>query len=41
LCEDRVLERPDSGEKGSKGKNELDCIRGKRSLLIRRPRMRE
>ena len=28
-CEDRVLDRPASGNKGSKGRNELDCIRGK------------
>ena len=26
--EDRVLDGPASGEKGSKGRNELDCIRG-------------
>jgi len=29
LCEDRVLDGPASGGKGSKGRNELDCIRGK------------
>ena len=27
--EDRVLDGPASGGKGSKGRNELDCIRGK------------
>ena len=26
-CEDRVLDGPASGGKGSKGRNELDCIR--------------
>ena len=30
ICEDRVLEGPASGGKGSKGRNWLDCIRGKR-----------
>ena len=30
VCEDRVLVGPASEEKGSKGRNELDCIRGKR-----------
>ena len=29
ICEDRVLEGPASGGKGSKGRNWLDCIRGK------------
>jgi hypothetical protein len=29
-CEDRVRDGPASGEKGSKGRNYLDCIRGKR-----------
>ena len=35
-CEDRVLDGPASGEKGSKGRNELDCIRGKgvRALIV-------
>jgi len=28
-CEDRVLDGPALGEKGSKGRNQLDCIRGK------------
>ena len=28
-CEDRVLDGPASGVKGSKGGNLLDCIRGK------------
>jgi len=28
-CEDRVPDGPASGGKGSKGKNSLDCIRGK------------
>ena len=28
LCEDRVRDGPASGEKGSKGRNYLDCIRG-------------
>ena len=28
-CEDRVLEGPASGKKGSKGRNDLGCIRGK------------
>ena len=28
-CEGRVLDGPASGGKGSKGRNELDCIRGK------------
>ena len=28
-CEDRVLDGPASGGKGSKGGNWLDCIRGK------------
>jgi hypothetical protein len=27
--EDRVLDSPTSGAKGSKGMNQLDCIRGK------------
>ena len=37
-CEDRVLGGPASGEKGSKGRNELDCIRGKgvRALIFRK-----
>ena len=29
VCEDRVLDGPASGDKGSKGMNQLDCIRGK------------
>ena len=29
-CEDWVLDGPASGGKGSKGRNQLDCIRGKR-----------
>ena len=29
-CEDQVFDGPASGGKGSKGRNELDCIRGKR-----------
>ena len=28
-CEDRILDGPVSGEKGSKGRSLLDCIRGK------------
>ena len=28
-CENRVLDGLASGEKGSKGRNKLDCIRGK------------
>ena len=28
-CEDRVQDGPASGGKGSKGRNYLDCIRGK------------
>ena len=31
FCEDRVLDGPASGKKGSKGKNQLDCIRDKGS----------
>ena len=30
LCEDRVRDGPASGGKGFKGRNWLDCIRGKR-----------
>ena len=28
-CEDRVLDRPASGGRGSKDRNWLDCIRGR------------
>jgi hypothetical protein len=28
-CDDRDLDGPASGDKGSKGRNELNCIRGK------------
>jgi len=36
-CADRVLDGPASGKKGSNGRNELDCIRGKgvRALIFR------
>ena len=36
--EDRVLDRPASGGKGSKGMNSLDCFRGKgvRARIFRR-----
>ena len=37
-CKDRVLDGPASGEEGSKGRNWLDCIRGKgvRALIFRK-----
>ena len=34
-CEDRVLDGPASWEKGSKGRNWLDCIRGKGVRALR------
>ena len=37
-CEDQVLEGPASGGKGSKFRNQFDCIRGKgvRALVFRK-----